>query len=129
MNRLGHCDDEPGVSQAMRSGLRSPGARARVVNRTRRVVRQQALNMQERRRKSRSLWAPLAIVSVLLLAICYAFWSVLDAYELTPTGIPDASDQLMILLLWSLPVTALVLGAVWVKRGRGRAGSDYEAQP
>lgn len=107
---------------------RPQGARARVVNRTRRVVRQQALNMQERRSRSRGLWAPLAVVSVLLLAICYAFWRVLDGYELTPTGIPDASDQLMILLLWVLPVTAFVLGAVWVKRGRARAGRGTEAQ-
>ena len=91
-------------------------------------MREQALNMQEQRQRSRSLWAPLAIVSVLLLVICYAFWSVLDAYELTPNGIPDASDQLMILLLWSLPVTAFVLGVVWVKRGRGRASSDGEVQ-
>lgn len=114
--------------KTLESGTRPTGARARVVNRTRRVVRQQALNMQEQRKKSRSLWAPLAIVSVLLLTICYAFWSVLDANELTPTGIPDASDQLMILLVWLLPVTAFVLGAVWIKRVRGRAGNDYEAQ-
>jgi hypothetical protein len=109
-----------------RSTLRDTGAGARVVNRTRRVVRQQALNMQEQRKRSRSLWAPLGISSVLLVVICYAIWSVLDASELTPNGIPDASDQMMILLLWSLPVTAVVLGLVWVRRGRGRSN---EAQP
>jgi len=32
----------------------------------------------------------------------------------------------MVLLLWSLPVTALLLGLVWFRRGRAR-GSD-EAQ-
>ncbi|MBW4039187.1 MAG: hypothetical protein HIU91_09990 [Acidobacteria bacterium] len=128
MNPLGAREEEQFVSNALMGGARPQGARARVVNRTRRVVRQQALTMQEQRRRSRSLWVPLAIVSVLLLAICYAFWSVLDGYELTPNGIPDASDQLMILLVWFLPVTAFVLGAVWVKRGRGRAGSDGEVQ-
>lgn len=128
MNPSTYHKDETPISPKLLDGTRPQGARARVVNRTRRVVRQQALNMQEQRSKSRSLLAPLAVVSVLLLAICYAFWSVLDAYELTPTGVPDASDQLMILLLWVLPVSALVLGAVWVKRGRGRAGSDHEAQ-
>jgi cytochrome c-type biogenesis protein CcmH/NrfF len=34
----------------------------------------------------------------------------------------------MILLLWSLPVTAVALGLVWLKRGRGRVGNNGEAQ-
>jgi hypothetical protein len=128
MKPLNRREDERFSSNAIADGARIDGARARVVNRTHRVVRQRALMMQEQRKRSRSLWVPLAIVSVLLLAICYAFWSVLDGYELTPNGIPDASDQLMILLVWLLPVTAFVLGTVWVKRGRVRAGSDGEVQ-
>jgi hypothetical protein len=102
------------------------GARGRVVNRTHRVVREQALSMREQRSKSRSLWVPVTISSILLVTICYAIWGVLDGYDLTPNGIPDASDQLMVLLAWSLPVTAAVLGLVWLKRARGR--SDHEAQ-
>jgi hypothetical protein len=102
------------------------GARGVVVNRTHRVVREQALTMREQRSKSRSLWVPLAISSILMLMICYAIWGMLDGYDLTPNGIPDASDQLMILLLWSLPVTAAVMGLVWFKRARTR--SDSEAQ-
>jgi len=98
-----------------------------LVNRTHRVVREQALTMQEQKRKSRSLWVPLMIFSFLMLVICYAIWGVLDGYDLTPNGIPDASDQMMILLLWSLPVTAVLLGLVWIKRGRNRVGSN-EAQ-
>jgi hypothetical protein len=35
---------------------------------------------------------------------------------------------MMVLLVWSLPVTAVALGLVWFKRGRGRSGSDSEAQ-
>ena len=128
MKPLNRHEDERFVSDAVVDGARIDGARAGVVNRTRRVVRQQALIMQEQRKRSRDLWVPLTIVSVLLLAICYAFWSVLDGYELTPNGIPDASDQLMILLVWLLPVTAFVLGTVWVKRGRVRSGSDGEVQ-
>jgi cytochrome c-type biogenesis protein CcmH/NrfF len=31
---------------------------------------------------------------------------------------------MMILVLWSLPVTAFVLGLVWIKRGRNRANSE-----
>jgi len=94
-----------------------------VVNRAHRVVREQALEMREQREREHSLWVPLAICSVLLLVVCYAIWVVLDGYELMPNGVPDASDQLVLLLLWSLPVTALVLGLGWFKRGRGRMGN------
>jgi cytochrome c-type biogenesis protein CcmH/NrfF len=52
----------------------------------------------------------------------------LDGYDLIPNGIPDASDQMMILLLWSLPLTAVVLGLVWFKRGHGRMGGNSEVQ-
>ena len=96
------------------------GARAQVVNRTHRVVREQALSMRERQSRKRSLWVPVIISSSLLLIICYAVWGMMDGYDITPTGIPDASDQMMILLLWSLPVTAVLLGLVWFNRGRGR---------
>ena len=96
------------------------GARALVVNRTHRVVRDQALSMREQRRRSRDLWVPLAICSALLLVICYAIWGVLAGYDLTPTNIPDASDQMpLLLLLWSLPVAAVALGLVWFRKGRG----------
>jgi hypothetical protein len=98
------------------------------VNRTHRVVREQALNLQEQRRKSRSLWVPLTIFSILMMVTCYAIWAMLDGYDLIPNGIPEASDQMMILLLWSLPLTAVVLGLVWFKRGRGRMGGNSEVQ-
>lgn len=99
-------------------------ARAQVVNRTHRVVREQALKMREHRSRKRSLWAPVIICSSLLLIICYAAWGMMDGYDLTPTGIPDASDQMVILLLWSLPVTAFLLGFVWFRRGRNRTNSE-----
>jgi hypothetical protein len=99
------------------------GARAAMVNRTHRVVRAEALTMQEQKQKSRSLWAPLTIFSMLMLVLCYAIWGLLDNYDLTPNGVPDASDQMMLLLLWSLPVTMVVLGVVWLKRGRNRSNN------
>ena len=43
--------------------------------------------------------------------------------------LPDASDQLMILLLWSLPVTALLLGLVWLRRQRSRRDNRNEEAP
>jgi hypothetical protein len=126
LNPLRPRDQEPEVAAAFRNAMTANGARGRMVNRTHRVVREQALSMREQRSKSRSLWVPLTICSILMIAICYAIWGVLDGYDLTPNGVPDASDQLMVLLLWSLPVTAAVLGMVWFKRARGR--SDNEAQ-
>ena len=99
-------------------------ARAQVVNRTHRVVREQALVMRERQSQKRSLWVPVLICSSMMLIICYAVWGMMDGYDVTPTGIPDASDQMMILVLWSLPVTAFVLGLVWIRRGRNRANNN-----
>jgi hypothetical protein len=117
-------DQEPEIAAAFRSVLTGTGARGRVVNRTHRVVRDQAVTLRERRSKSRSLWLPLGISSILMVVIGYAIWGMLDGYDLTPTGIPDASDQMMILLLWSLPVTAAVMGMVWFKRARTRSDSE-----
>jgi hypothetical protein len=99
-------------------------ARAQVVNRTHRVVREQALSMREDQSRKRSLWVPVIICSSMLMVICYAVWGMLDGYDITPTGIPDASDQMLVLLLWSLPVTAFVLGLVWIRRGRNRANGE-----
>ena len=99
----------------------STAARALVVNRTHRVVRGEAVRMREHKRKTRSLWVPLGISSILLAIIFYAVWAMLDGYDLTPSGVPDASDQLALMLLWSLPVTAVLLGLVWFQRGRSRA--------
>jgi hypothetical protein len=108
----------------LRSARLHGNARAQIVNRTHRVVREQALSMREQQSRRRSLWAPVLICSSMMLMICYAIWGMMDGYDLTPTGIPDASDQMMILVLWSLPVTAFVLALVWIKRGRNRANSE-----
>jgi hypothetical protein len=94
-------------------------ARASVVNRVHRIVRAEALTMQEQKAKKRSLWAPLLVFSALMGTICYAIWSTLDSYDLAPNGLPDARDQMMLFLLWFVPVTVLVMGLVWFKRGRG----------
>jgi cytochrome bd-type quinol oxidase subunit 2 len=106
--------------------ISSTNARAAVVNRTHRVIRAEAMTMREQKQKSRSLWVPLAIVSVLLFVLCYAIWFMLDGYDMTPNGVPDASDQMILLLVWSLPVTCAILGVVWLKRGRNRAGQNGE---
>lgn len=99
-------------------------ARAAIVNRTHRVIRAEALTLREQKTKSRSLWVPLVLFSSLMLVICYAIWTMLDSYDLVSNGVPDASDQMILFLMWSLPVTALIVGLVWFKRGRGRLGNS-----
>jgi hypothetical protein len=100
-------------------------ARASVVNRTHRVVRERAKTIAARRRLARSLWIPLAICSSLLVMICTALWNILDQYEVTPSGIPDASNQFLVLLLWFLPVSAALLALVLFRGARKRV--DREA--
>lgn len=95
-------------------------ARASVVNRTHRVVRERAKSIAARRSLVRSLWIPLAVCSSLLVIICTALWSVLDAYEVSPTGVPDASNQFLVLCLWFLPVSMAVLAVLLFQRARKR---------
>ncbi len=123
MSALPNDRHDDAAQDLLRSVRLSGAARAQVVNRTHRVVREQALEMRELRSRKRSLWAPVIICSSMLLIICYAVWGMMDGYDITPTGIPDASDQMMILVLWSLPLTAFVLGLVWIRRGRNRANA------
>jgi hypothetical protein len=99
-------------------------ARASMVNRTHRVVLERAKKMQAYRSRVRSLWIPLTICSALLLMICSAVWTVLDGYELIPIGVPDSSDQFLVLFLWFFPVTMALLLTVLFRRMRGRSGGE-----
>jgi hypothetical protein len=94
--------------------------RASVVNRTHRVVRERAKTLAARRSRIRSLWIPLAVCSSLLVIICTAVWSALDAYDVTPSGVPDASNQFLVLCLWFLPVSMVLLAVVLFQRARKR---------
>jgi hypothetical protein len=99
-------------------------AGAAMVNRTHRVVRERARKMQAYRSRVRSLWIPLTICSALLLMICSAVWTVLDGYELIPIGVPDSSDQFLILFLWFFPVSMALLLTVLFRRMRSRSGGE-----
>ena len=127
MNKLSdrsadHATDvfEPGAIPAIDSA-----ARARLVNRTHRVVRERAQTLQSRRSRVRSLWIPMVVCAVLLLASSVAVWTMLDQYELAPTGIPDASAQMMVMLLWFLPVSAALLAMVWFRKTRSQSGDEF----
>jgi hypothetical protein len=111
--------DSRSVARAALNDQSGP-ARASVVNRTHRVVRERAKTMAARRSQVRSLWIPLAVCSSLLVIICTAVWSALDAYEATPNGVPDASNQFLVLCLWFLPVSMALLAVVLFQRARKR---------
>lgn len=102
----------------------SASARASLVNRTHRVVRERAKTLADRRSRVRGLWIPLVVCSALLIIICTAVWSVLDEYELTPTGVPDASNQFLVLFLWFFPVSMALLSMVLFRRARKRVDSE-----
>lgn len=95
----------------------STAANSCMVNRTHRIIRARASVIKARRRRARSLWVPLVVSSAMLMLLLYAVWSLFDEYEIHPTGIPDASNQLFLFVLWFLPITVGVLGAIWYKRG------------
>ena len=99
-------------------------APASLVNRTHRVVRERARTQSDRKSRLRSLGIPLAVCSALLIILSTAAWTALAQNDLSPTGIPDASDQMMIFLLWFLPVSAALLALVWFKRTRTPSGSE-----
>jgi hypothetical protein len=102
----------------------SAAANAALVNRTHRVVRERAKEMKARRSRARSLWIPMGICSALLIILCTAVWTALANYDMTPTDVPDSSDQLLILLVWFFPVSAFVLAMVWFRRSRTHSNDE-----
>ncbi len=91
-------------------------ATAEMVNRTHRVVRERAAAINEQKRRMRSLSIPMLICAGLVAALVCAFWSSLDEYDLISTGLPDASQQMLVLSLWFLPLSGLLLGVAWFRR-------------
>lgn len=109
---------------------RSAAANAELVNRTHRVIRERARSLQAQKREVRSLWIPLSVSAGLLALICFAAWTVFDEYEVNPSGLPDAGQQMLIFLMWCLPLSAAVMAIVWFRRASafndnrpGRGGS------
>lgn len=113
-------DDAISQAPAARTVLREMNATANsaMVNRTHRVIRERARTVKERRSKIRSLWIPFIIFSSLLIGVCFAVWTVLEEYELYATGSQVAGYQVVVPLLWSIPVSAAVLAVVWFRQSR-----------
>ena len=113
----------------------SPVARAGVVNRTHRVVRQRASALQAQRSRVRSLMLPLIVCSSLLMLTGLAVWTGLYQYEageaaeavqadVSALTAIDANNHFMVVLLWFVPVSLAVLAAVWYRRSREGAGKE-----
>ncbi|MBB5058706.1 hypothetical protein HDF16_003420 [Granulicella aggregans] len=113
---------EDAISQApaARTVLRemNTSASSAMVNRTHRVIRERARTVKERRSKIRSLWIPFIIFSSLLIGVCFAVWTVLEEYELYASGSQVSGYQVVVPLLWSIPVSAAVLAVVWFRQSR-----------
>lgn len=101
-------------------------ASAAMVNRTHRIVRERAKTIQARKQTMRELIVPLAVSAGLLAAVVFAIWTVLDEYDIAPTGLPDASQQIFIILMWCLPISAAVLAVVLFQRTGSRNRIDIE---
>ena len=87
-------------------------ARAGVVNRTHRVVRERATVMKARRSHMRSLTVPLILCAAMLILTVVAVWSGLYQY---------ANNHFLVLLLWFVPASLALLAAIWLRRAhKGR---------
>jgi hypothetical protein len=116
-------DDSRAFVRAAVAGLSAP-AGASLVNRTHRVVRERAQSIAAHRSRVRSLWIPLVVCSSLLIILSTAVWSILDQYDVSPTGVPDASNQFLVLLMWFLPVSMALLALVLFRRARKRGDRE-----
>lgn len=96
----------------------SLAARAVAVNRTHRVVRERAQDLRSQRERMRSLYVPLGVCAAFVIMLCTAVWSLLAQYETNPSGIPDSSSQIFVMLLWFFPACAAILALVFLRRNR-----------
>ena len=125
-------DDAEFFARTTLSSSMNTAARAGVVNRTHRVVRQRAKVMQARRSHVRSLMVPLIVCSSLLILTCLAVWTGLYQYQaaeaaeavqadVAALAAADANNHLLLVLLWFVPVSIALLAAVWLRRARNGA--------
>jgi hypothetical protein len=97
-------------------------ASSATVNRTHRVVRERAKTIREQRSRVRSLWIPLTVSFGMLALILCALWNVMDESEMFVNGVPDSSQQMLMLSMWCLPLSVVVLAVVWFRRTKTMNG-------
>lgn len=120
-------------ASAMSADLRSGGvalnttASAAMVNRTHRVVRERAKTLQQQKSRVRSLWIPLTVSFGMLALLLIAVWNLLDESEFFADGLPDSSQQMLVLSMWCLPLSVIVLAVIWFRRANAKT-SDGSPQ-
>lgn len=113
---------------ARRALAMNAAASASMVNRTHRVVRHRAATMKARRSYVRSLLVPLALCSVALTLVAFAVWSGMyqstDAAEaiqdVASRASSDTTNHLLVAMLWFVPLTLVLLVAIWLRHVRSR---------
>ncbi len=112
------------------------GARAAIVNRTHRVVRERAAAMQARKRRVRDLLLPFCICSAVLWMIAHAVWSTADqslagieggVERLIAELGSDAGSSLTMLVVWFLPLSVITAAVVLLRRSNSI--SRYDEAP
>ena len=96
------------------------------------MIRHRAKVIKARRTHVRGLMAPLILCSVLLLLTVAAVWSGLYQYQaaeavqadVAALAVSDATNHLLVVLLWFVPVSIAVLGTFLLRRSR--SGVDRE---
>ena len=123
----------PSFSNQPQPNAAAANARAAVVNRTHRVIRERATAMQARKRTVRDLMVPVAICSALLLVIASAVWAVVDEglagweggiWKRVMQFGEDAGSSISILLIWFLPLTVITAAIVLLRRNRNSSFDD-----
>lgn len=122
--------DRNSFARSVLNGM-DTGARGPVVNRTHRVVRERAKMMQQRRSHVRSLMLPMIVCGALLILTVFAVWSGLYQYQASEaaeavqdvaTAAANQTDQVMVSLMWFVPVSLTVLAVIWFTRSRRADG-------
>jgi heme/copper-type cytochrome/quinol oxidase subunit 2 len=124
-------DDSAALAYSAQDGIEL-GARACVVKRTHRVVRERATAMQARRNHARSLMIPLVICSVLLILTCFAIWTGMYQYQaaeavqadVAALATSDSTNHFVVMLLWFVPVSVALLGAILFRRSRNNSNDE-----
>jgi hypothetical protein len=124
-------DDSASFARAALRGIPAV-ARAGVVNRTHRVVRERAKVMQERRSRDRSLMLPLVLCSVLLVLGASAVWTGIYQYQaaemvqadVAALAAAEATNHFLVVMLWFVPVSIALLVTLWVRRSRNNADDE-----
>lgn len=104
----------------------TPAARATLVNRTHRVVRERARSLEASRSRVRGLLLPVLLCSVPMVMFFAAIWALLDQYDLVFAELPASAHHWLLLLVWFVPVSCAMVAMVWLRRGRDETSRDSE---